>query len=162
MCSVTLRRPGAGREGRHLAGLQDLQDFRLLVRLDAGEIIGLDGVDPDVAALQVQAFHPPGLGLVEIDRAGVAFPQGPVAVHGAQGPLLAHLEDGEAFAHAPDVHFLLGKPVPGEPGVARGGVQQLAFPGQLIDDRLIGLEVEEGLIFDAAGAVPGRRRAGGP
>jgi hypothetical protein len=51
-------------KGRYLPGLQDFQDFRLFIRLDAGEIIGFDGIDPDVAALQVQALHPPGLGLV--------------------------------------------------------------------------------------------------
>ena len=85
-----------GEDGR-LAGLQDLQDLRLLVRLDAGEVVGLNGIYPNIAPLQIQAFHPPGLGLVEIDRSGVALPQGPVPVDGAQGPFLAGLEDGEAF-----------------------------------------------------------------
>ena len=65
-------------EDRGLAGLQDLQDFRLLVRLDAGEVVGLHKIYPNVAPLQIEAFHSPALGLVKIDRAGVALPQGPV------------------------------------------------------------------------------------
>ena len=128
--------PDVGREPGHLPGRQHLQDLRLLVRLDAGEIVGLDGVDPNVTPGQVQFFHHPGLGLVEINRPGVALPQGPVAVNGAQGALLAGLEDGEALPDTPDVHFLLGEPGPGEPGVPRGGMEQVALPGQFRNHRL--------------------------